>query len=113
MERDFTYITDIVEGILKIITGSLETRKRTNQYYKVYNIGNNKSIKLLEFIEEIEKNLNLKSIKNMMPMQLGDVEKTWANVDSLIEDYDYSPNTSISFGVKQFINWYKKYNKIR
>ena len=111
MERDFTYITDIVEGVLKIITGSLETRIRTNQYYKLYNIGNNKSIKLLEFIEEIEKNLNLKSVKKMMPMQLGDVEKTWANIDSLIEDYDYSPNTCISFGVKQFINWYKKYYK--
>tara|TARA_B110000003_G_scaffold84494_1_gene86495 strand:- start:12026 stop:13063 length:1038 start_codon:yes stop_codon:yes gene_type:complete len=112
MERDFTYITDIVEGILKIITGSLETRKRTNQYYKVYNIGNNKPIKLLDFINEIEINLNKKSRKKMLPMQPGDVEKTWANLDKLKQDYDYSSKTNIKEGVKEFVLWYKKYYKL-
>jgi len=109
MERDFTYIDDIVEGVARIIQKPLNDRIENNELYKLYNIGNNNCVKLLDFIKEIEINLNKKAIKNMLPMQPGDVERTWADVDKLISDYDYRPNTSIKNGVKSFIDWYKEY----
>lgn len=107
MERDFTYIDDIVEGVERVINTSSDNRK---EIYKVYNIGNNNSIKLTDFILEIEKNLGVESKKELMPIQPGDVEKTWANVDDLIQDYNYKPKTSVEEGVKEFINWYKSYH---
>tara|TARA_R110002051_G_scaffold125961_1_gene199283 strand:+ start:1282 stop:2304 length:1023 start_codon:yes stop_codon:yes gene_type:complete len=110
MMRDFTYIDDIIEGIYRIIES--EKNEAREQLYKVYNIGNNNTVKLIEFIDEIEKNLNTKAIKNLLPMQPGDVEKTWANVDQLIADYNFQPNTSVKIGIKNFIDWYKKYYKI-
>ena len=109
MERDFTYIDDIVEGVVRIIEKSPSKRIDNNQFYKVYNIGNNNSVKLIDFIKEIEINLDKVAIKQMLPMQPGDVEQTWANVDELIKDYDYRPNTSIKDGVKSFIDWFKNY----
>ncbi len=109
MERDFTYIDDIVEGVVRIIEKSTTDRIKNNDLYKVYNIGNNNSVKLLDFIKEIELNLDKTANKNMLPMQPGDVERTWADVDQLIEDYDYQPNTSIKAGVKSFVEWYKTY----
>lgn len=111
MERDFTYIDDIVEGVVRIIEKSPEDRIKTNALYKVYNIGNNNSVKLLDFIKEIESNLSKTATKTLLPMQPGDVVRTWADVDELIKDYDYSPNTSIQEGVKHFIDWYKNYYK--
>ncbi|WP_179019480.1 NAD-dependent epimerase [Winogradskyella forsetii] len=111
MERDFTYIDDIVEGVVRIIEKSPAKRKESNNLYKVYNIGNNNSVKLLDFIKEIELNLDKVATKNMMEMQPGDVERTWADVDELIKDYDYRPNTSIKHGVKSFIDWFKGYYK--
>ena len=104
MERDFTYIDDIVEGVVRIVTGSYKDKT-----YKVYNIGNNKSVKLTDFIKAIEKSLGIEAKKEMLPMQPGDVSKTWANVDDLINDYKYSPNTNIDDGVKKFVDWYKQY----
>jgi UDP-glucuronate 4-epimerase len=109
MERDFTYIDDIVEGVVRIIEKSTTGRMEQNSNYKVYNIGHNNSVKLLDFIEEIEKNLGKVSKKIMLPMQPGDVERTWADVDQLIKDFDYRPNTSIKKGVKSFIDWYIGY----
>ena len=82
------------------------------ELYKIYNIGNNQSVKLLEFINAIEDCLGIKAKKEMLPMQPGDVVKTWANVDDLIKDYGYRPNTPIKEGVQKFVNWYKKYYKI-
>lgn len=111
MERDFTYIDDIVEGVVRICEKQTQERLDSNSLYKVYNIGNNNSVKLLDFIKEIEFNLGKEADKNMMPIQPGDVEKTWADVDQLIKDYDYRPNTSIKEGVKSFVNWYKSYYK--
>ncbi|WP_190808463.1 NAD-dependent epimerase [Flagellimonas sp. S3867] len=111
MERDFTYIDDIIEGLLRVIEQPVKSRKDNNQLYKVYNIGNNNSVKLLKFIDAIEKNLNIKAKKEMLPMQPGDVEKTWANVDDLITDYGYRPNTPIETGVAKFIDWYKTFYK--
>lgn len=109
MERDFTYVTDIAEGVCRILKGNIEKRETSNDFYKLYNIGNNNSVKLLNFIEQIEQNLNKKAIKQMLPIQPGDVEKTWANVDNLMKDYNYSPTVSIEEGVKKYIEWFKKY----
>ena len=113
MERDFTYIDDIVEGVVRIIENSTEERTANQELYKLYNIGNNKSVKLLDFIEAIEQSLGVTAKKEMLPMQPGDVAATWANVDNLIRDYDYCPNTPIKKGIDNFINWYKKYYKIQ
>ena len=109
MERDFTYVDDIVEGVIRICENSTKPRLKNNSPYKVYNIGNNNSVKLMDFIEEIEYNLKKVAKKEMLPIQPGDVEKTWANVNELIKDYDYQPNTPIKEGVKSFIDWFKNY----
>ena len=109
MARDFTYINDIVEGIQCVVNKPIEERIEKKELYKVYNIGNNSSLKLLDFIKEIEINLGKESKKIMMEMQPGDVERTWANVDLLINDYGYKPNTSIKDGVKKFVEWYKMF----
>ena len=105
MERDFTYIDDIVSGITKIIEGSIVER----DHYKIYNIGNNKTESLQNFISTIEDSLNKKALKQMLPMQPGDVPKTFANIDNLINDYNYAPKTDIKKGVSNFINWFKTY----
>lgn len=108
MERDFTYIDDITEGVVRIIEKRIESRSA----YKIYNIGNNDSVKLLDFISTIEDELGMKANKQLLPMQPGDVEKTWANVDELINDYDYRPNTPISKGIKAFTTWYRSYYNV-
>jgi len=112
MARDFTYIDDICEGVVKVIEGSVKKRKESDQLYKVYNIGNSRSEKLMDFIEAIEQTLGITATKNMQPMQAGDVPATWANVDDLIRDYHYKPNTPITKGVQLFIQWYRDYYKI-
>jgi UDP-glucuronate 4-epimerase len=108
MERDFTYIDDIVNGVTKIIEKNIDSR----EHYKIYNIGNNKTESLQDFITTIEEAIEKKSIKKMHPMQAGDVKHTSANIDLLIKDYGYKPNTSIKDGLKKFVEWYKMfYNK--
>lgn len=108
MKRDFTYITDIANGVVKI----LESIPNRAILYKLYNIGNNTPVKLLDFIEKIEEKLDKNAIKKFLPMQLGDVKQTWANIDPLIKDYNYSPNISIQKGVSEFVDWYKDYYNI-
>jgi len=105
MERDFTYIDDIVNGVTKIIEKNIDSR----EHYKIYNIGNNKTESLQDFITTIEEAIGKKAIKEMYPMQQGDVPRTFANIDKLIDDIDCKPSTSISDGLEKFINWYKKY----
>lgn len=112
MERDFTYIDDITEGVVRIVTGDTAQRKARGEFYKLYNIGNNKSEKLMDFIEAIEDSLGVKAVKEFLPMQAGDVEKTWADVSSLVQDYDYRPNTPIKEGIKKFVAWYTTYYHI-
>ncbi len=112
MERDFTYIDDITEGVIRIIEKKKETTSKSD-LYKIYNIGNNNSVKLLDFIKAIEKSLGIKAKMQMLPMQPGDVKKTWANVDGLINEYGYSPNTSVATGIGNFVDWYKQYYKIK
>ena len=102
MERDFTYIDDIVNGVTKIIEKNIDSR----EHYKIYNIGNNKTESLQDFITTIEEAIGKKAIKEMYPMQQGDVPRTFADVDELIKDYKYSPSTAISSGIDSFIRWY-------
>jgi UDP-glucuronate 4-epimerase len=109
MERDFTYIDDIVNGVTKIIEKNIDSR----DHYKIYNIGNNKTENLQGFITTIEQAIGKEAIKEMHPMQQGDVPKTFADVDELIKDYKYSPSTDIKFGIESFINWFSKYNKTK
>jgi len=103
MERDFTYIDDIVNGVSKIIEKNIDSR----EHYKIYNIGNNKTESLQDFISTIEQAIGKKAIKEMYPMQQGDVSRTFANVDELIKDYKYSPSTDVKLGIEKFINWYQ------
>ncbi|MDG1709870.1 MAG: NAD-dependent epimerase/dehydratase family protein [Schleiferiaceae bacterium] len=105
MERDFTYIDDIVNGVAKIIEKNVDTR----EHYKIYNIGNNKTESLQYFIELIEQGIGKKAIKRMYPMQPGDVPRTFADVDELIKDYRYSPNTDLKDGIQSFVEWYLDY----
>lgn len=109
LERDFTYIDDITEGVVRILETPLEQKADANDRYKIYNIGNSKSVKLMDFITAIEESLGTTAKKELLPMQPGDVEKTWANVDDLIADYGYRPNTPIKQGVQRFVDWYKTY----
>ena len=108
MERDFTYIDDIVNGVTKIIEKNIDTR----EHYKIYNIGNNKTESLQFFIKTIEQAIGKKAIKRMYPMQPGDVPRTFADVDELIKDYKYSPSTDISSGIDSFISWFNSYYKL-
>lgn len=108
MYRDFTYIDDIIEGIKRVI--EIVPGKKNN-LYKIYNIGNSTPILLLDFIKEIENVLGKKAIKEYLPIQAGDVYRTEADVNELKEDYNYKPNTPLSKGVREFIAWYKSYDK--
>jgi len=122
MERDFTYIDDITEGVVRVIdkppkgnaewNGMNPDPSSSKAPYKIYNIGNNNPVKLLDFIDAIEKCLGIKGKKNMLPLQPGDVQATWAEVSDLIEDMGYKPVTPIKVGIKRFIEWYKGFYRI-
>lgn len=122
MERDFTYIDDIVEGVIRVINKipegnfnwSGDNPDPATSYcpYRVYNIGNNNKEKLMKFIQILEDCLGKKADKNFMPMQPGDVQATYANVDDLVTDFNYKPETTLEYGVEQFVKWYKDYYKV-
>ena len=121
MSRDFTYIDDIVEGIIRV-TDRIPTPNTkwsssnpdpSSSYapYKIYNIGNNEPVRLLDFIETMEKAFNKKAIKNMTPIQPGDVPSTYADVSALIADTGFQPTTSLISGITKFASWYANYYK--
>lgn len=105
LSRDFTYIDDIIEGVQKTL---LEESLNSNKY-GLYNIGNGMPVKLLDFIKAIEKTIGKTAQKQMLPMQPGDVEQTWADTNQLEKAYNYKPNTPIEDGVSKFVKWYKAY----
>ncbi|SKA83490.1 NAD-dependent epimerase [Desulfobaculum bizertense] len=121
MRRDFTYIDDIVEGVVRVTkhtaapnpdwTGAAPDPGSSCAPFKVYNIGNNNVVELSKYIEVLEDCLGKKAEKNYMDMQPGDVPATFANVDDLIEDVDFRPNTSIEDGIANFVKWYRDYYK--
>ncbi len=104
MIRDFTYIDDIINGVVLVTEKKVETGK-----YRVLNIGRGEKVELMEFVTELAKNLGVEPILNMMPMQDGDVPRTMADTSRLIELYGYQPNVSIAEGVKKFSDWYKNH----
>ncbi len=105
MERDFTYIDDITEGVLRVI----DNPQSTQTPYKIYNIGNNAPVKLMDFIEILEEKIGKTAEKNMMEMQPGDVYSTYADTSELIKDLGYKPKTPLKEGISEFIDWYKKF----
>ena len=119
MQRDFTYIDDIVEGVVRVLDkvpqpnpawDALAADPGTSAApYRVYNIGNNQPVELLRFIEVLENCLGLKAIKNLLPMQPGDVPATCADVDDLARDVGFRPATPIETGVGRFVEWYRSY----
>ena len=121
MKRDFTYVDDIVEAIARLIpkipkpdpewSGLIPDPSSSFAPYRVYNIGNNKPIELLRFIEVIEQKIGKKAIKNFMPIQEGDVPETYADVDDLMREIDFKPSTEIEVGVGKFVDWYMDYYK--
>jgi UDP-glucuronate 4-epimerase len=104
--RDFTYIDDIIDGICAIIN-----KNNTAKEHKIYNIGHGSPVKLIEFIDEVEKALEIKAIKENYPLQDGDVLVTFASTFALLTDFGYKPTISIEEGVRNFVSWYKKYYK--
>jgi len=111
--RDFTYIDDIVNGIYKISINHKKIYKKSKNFHQIFNIGRGKSEKLMDFINEIEKNLKIKSKKIFLPLQKGDVIKTYSNTSKLIKYFNYKPKVSIKIGIKNFINWYLDYYKLK
>lgn len=105
LSRDFTYIDDIVRGLVATLTQD----SKNNKTYQLFNIGNNRPVKLLDFIQAIESELGIVAEKEFLPMQDGDVKITWADSSSLIHNYHYRPSTTIDVGVKKFIDWYKSF----
>ena len=111
MYRDFTYIDDIVEGIENVLCNPPEANDKGVRA-KVYNIGNNKPEKLMYFVETLEKCLGKTAVKEMLPMQPGDVYQTYADVSDLIRDFDFKPDTPLEEGLRKFVEWYREYYKI-
>ena len=118
--RDFTYIDDIVEGVVRILRKPAERNLNWDSNnpdsgsskapWRVYNIGNNNPVELLDYIEAIEDSLKIKAIKELLPLQPGDVPDTFADVDDLIKEFNFKPKTSVQRGVKNFVDWYVNYH---
>ncbi|MDX1473224.1 MAG: NAD-dependent epimerase [Reinekea sp.] len=121
-QRDFTYIDDIVEGVIRTLdkvaapnpewSGKEPDSATSKAPYRLYNIGSNNPCELLRYIEIIEECVGKKAEKNMLPMQPGDVLATYADVDALIEDVDYKPTTTIETGVAKFVEWYREFYQV-
>lgn len=117
--RDFTYIDDIVEGVMRVIDNPAQKNNHWDGNcpdpgtslapYRIYNIGNNNPVSLLNFIETLEKCLGKEAKKTLLPMQQGDVPDTYADVSDLISDFDYKPDTILEIGVRNFVEWYKNF----
>ena len=111
MYRDFTYIDDIVHGIENVLCNPPQQNAK-GVSYNLYNIGNNKSVKLMDFIEALERCLGREAVKEFLPMQPGDVYQTYADVTDLMRDFDFKPNTAIEEGLDKFVQWYREYYNV-
>ena len=122
MRRDFTYIDDVVEGLVRVLdkppspnvewSGDRPDPGSSLAPYKIYNIGNNQPVELMRFIEVLETALGKKAEKNMMPLQPGDVPETYADVDDLVRDVGFKPGTAIEVGIERFVTWYRQYYRL-
>jgi UDP-glucuronate 4-epimerase len=123
MQRDFTYIDDIVQGVIRVADrippgnsdwDSEDPDPGTSRApYRIYNIGNNQPVELMYLIEVLERCLGREAQKKMMPIQPGDVPTTFADVDDLIQDVGFRPQTPIEEGVRRFVDWYREYYESR
>ena len=121
-QRDFTYIDDIVEGVIRTLDNTAEPNPNwsgtnpdsatSKAPYRIYNIGSNNPCELLRYIELIEENVGKKAEKNMLPLQPGDVPATYANVDDLIADVGYKPGTTVEEGIANFVDWYREFYNV-
>ncbi|MGE0052360.1 MAG: NAD-dependent epimerase [Arcobacter sp.] len=121
MSRDFTYIDDIVDGIIKVIDNPSQSSSNfdaenpspdiSSAPYRIYNIGNNAPVQLLDFVETLENKIGIEAKKNFMDMQLGDVVSTYADTNDLIKDFGYKPDTKLADGIGEFVKWYRKFYK--
>jgi UDP-glucuronate 4-epimerase len=119
MLRDFTYVDDIVEGIVRLVKNKAAPNQEWSSVkpdpgtsyapYKIYNIGNNQPVELLTFIETLEEKLGRKAVKEFLPLQAGDVPQTYADVDDLMRDVGFKPKTDIREGIGKFAEWYLQY----
>ncbi len=122
MERDFTYVDDVVEGIVRVMNrppnsnssrlGESPDPGTSRAPYKIYNIGNNRPVQLLKFINVLEEALGISAIKNLVPAQPGDVPVTYADVDDLISETGFKPDTPIEVGIRRFVDWYRAYYRV-
>jgi UDP-glucuronate 4-epimerase len=122
MQRDFTYIDDIVEGVVRIMarapqpdpqwSGDAPDPGTSYAPYRIYNIGNNQPVKLLDFIAALEECLGIKAKMEFLPIQPGDVPATYADIEDLARDFGFHPRTSIQNGIRQFVSWYRSYHQV-
>lgn len=122
MRRDFTYIDDIVEGVIRVLDKTAESNPEWNGKkpdpasskapWRIYNIGNSNPVELMDYIKAIEKSLGMEAEKNFMPLQDGDVPATSADVQALMDDVGFKPDTHVEDGVRRFVEWYRAYYKV-
>lgn len=122
MKRDFTHVSDIVDGIIRVLNnpsksnpvwnGNQPDPESSSAPYRVFNIGRGKSVKLMDFITQIEKNVGKDAEKVLLPLQDGDVEETWADVSELSSNFGYDPKTEVEQGIPEFVAWYKQYYNV-
>lgn len=120
--RDFTYIDDIVEGVIKVLDNPAESNKNWNSSkpdpanskapWRIYNIGNNQPVKLMDYIYALENALKKKANINFLPLQPGDVQDTYANINNLLKKFNYKPKTSVTDGINNFVKWYRNYYNV-
>ena len=123
MKRDFTYIDDIIEGVVRVLNTPPQPNPNWDKRnpdpgassapYKVYNIGNNNPVELMKFIETLEEKLGKKAEKEFLPMQDGDVPETYADIDDLVKDFGFKPSTNLNVGIERFVEWYFDYYQIK
>jgi UDP-glucuronate 4-epimerase len=122
MKRDFTYIDDIVEGISRVLgkpavadhtwRSDAPNPESSSSPYRILNIGRGRPVSLMNFVEEIERSVGRIAVKEFLPLQDGDVEETWANIDTLVNEFDYQPKVEVSEGVSHFVKWYKTFYRV-
>jgi len=122
MKRDFTYIDDVIEGVFRVMKkipkqnpnwdAKIADPSSSFAPYRTYNIGNSKPVDLMEFINILEEELGKKAQKNLLPLQPGDVEETYADMTDFIRDFGFTPNTDLRYGVRQFVKWYREYYNV-
>ena len=121
MRRDFTYVDDVVEGVVRVLdrlpqpdphwSGGRPDPAHEHAPYRIYNIGNNRPVELLRLVELLETCLGRKAVKKLLPMQPGDVPETFADIDDLAADVGFQPSTPIEEGIARFVQWYRGYHQ--